>query len=237
MRHPRSQSFRSSVLLATLLTLFAVGGTARAGQPAASFTWSPATPSSGNEVAFTDQSSENPTSWLWNFGDNSAGALNTSTAQNPTFIYNLPGSYTVTLTVANNDGSAITANVVTVSDSGNILCHEAADTLCLNNTRFSVSADWTKQDGSTGQGKAVKLTADSGYFWFFDPSNIELVVKVLNGCGVDNAYWVFAAGLTNVRVVLNVKDEKTGAVYSKVNEQGVAFAPIQDTAAFPASCP
>ena len=237
MRHTRSQSFPCSALAVTLLALFCPGSTALAGQPAAAFTWTPATPTSGSEVAFTDLSTENPTSWLWNFGDTTAGLLNTSTAQNPTFIYNLPGAYTVNLTVTNNDGSAITSNVVTVSDSGNILCHEAADTLCLNNTRFRVSADWTKPDGTTGQGKAVKLTGDSGYFWFFDPSNIELVVKVLNGCGVDNAYWVFAAGLTNVRVVLHVRDEKTGAVYAKVNEQGAPFVPIQDTTAFPASCP
>jgi hypothetical protein len=237
MPYPRLQSFRSSVLLAALLALFALGSTARAGQPVASFTWSPTAPSSGAVVAFTDRSSENPTSWLWNFGDPTAGLPNTSTAQNPTFTYNLPGTYTVTLTVANNDGNGTTSRVLTVSDGGAALCHEAPGQLCLNNARFSVSSDWTKPDGTTGHGTAVKLTSDSGYFWFFEPSNIELVVKVLNGCGIDNAYWVFAAGLTNVRVVLNVTDEQTGAVYAKVNELGVAFVPIQDTAAFPASCP
>ena len=237
MHYPRSQSFRSSVLWATLLALFALGGTARAGQPMANFTWAPTAPSTGATVTFTDTSTENPTSWLWNFGDPTAGLLNSSNAQNPFFTYNFPGTYTVTLTVANNDGIAITSHVLTVSDGGFAPCHEAADQLCLNNARFSVSADWTKPDGTTGHGNAVKLTGDSGYFWFFDPSNIELVVKVLNGCGIDNAYWVFAAGLTNVRVVLFVTDEQTLTDYVKVNEQGVAFVPIQDTGAFPASCP
>ena len=237
MQYPRPKSFRSSVLLATLLALFALGGTARAGQPTASFTWTPVGPTSGNAVNFTDQSTENPTSWLWNFGDPSGGLLNTSTAQNPSFTYNLPGTYTVTLAVSNNDGSASTSRVLTVADGSSALCHETPDQLCLNNARFSVSADWTRPDSTTGHATAVKLTSDSGYFWFFDPSNAELVVKILNGCGIDNAYWVFAAGLTNVRVVLNVTDEQTGVVYTKINEQGVAFVPIQDTAAFPASCP
>ena len=84
----------------------------------------------------------------------------------------------------------------------------------------------------------MKLTGDSGYFWFFDAANIEVVTKVLNGCGLPpGAYWVFAAGLTNVHVELKVIDTQTGTVYLKENPQGTAFAPIQDTAAFPASCP
>ncbi len=237
MHNPRSRSFRRNVLQATLLTLVLVAGVARAGQPVASFTWSPASPTSGNEVSFTDRSSENPTSWLWNFGDPTGGALNTSTAQNPFYTYNLAGNYTVTLTVSNNDGQSTTSHLLVVTGGTPPLCQSDDSTICLNGGRFSVTADWTKQDGSTGSGHAIKLTGDSGYFWFFNADNIELVVKVLNGCGIDNAYWVFAAGLTNVQVVLNVKDEQTGVIYTNTNPQGVAFVPVQNTNAFPNSCP
>ena len=52
----------------------------------------------------------------------------------------------------------------------------------------------------------MKLTDDSGYLWFFDADNIELIVKVLDGCGVNNRYWVFAGGLTNVEVDIIVTD-------------------------------
>ena len=62
-------------------------------------------------------------------------------------------------------------------------------------------------------------------------------MKVLSGCTINNAYWVFAAGLTNVQVDLTVTDTTTGVVYTKQNPQGTAFVPIQDTSAFPASCP
>ena len=48
---------------------------------------------------------------------------------------------------------------------------------------------------------------------------------------------MFAAGLTNVQVVLTVTDEQTGAIYTNTNPHGVAFVPIQDTNAFPNSCP
>ena len=56
--------------------------------------------------AFTDTSTGNPTSWAWNFGD-----ANTSTAQNPTHTYSFPGSYLVTLTATNANGST-TANLL-----------------------------------------------------------------------------------------------------------------------------
>ena len=116
-------------------------------------------------------------------------------------------------------------------------CVTDAHTLCLNAGRFSVTAHWTKPDGSQGDGTGVPLTDDSGYFWFFDPTNIEAIGKVLNGCTITNSYWVFAAGLTNVAVHLTVTDTTDGTVYTRDNAQGSAFTPIQDTAAFPASCP
>ena len=51
-------------------------------------------------VAFQDLSTNNPTSWLWNFGDGT-----TSTKQNPVHTYPVIGAYNVTLTVSNQYGS------------------------------------------------------------------------------------------------------------------------------------
>jgi uncharacterized protein (TIGR02145 family) len=51
-------------------------------------------------VIFTDQSSNNPTSWQWEFGDDS-----TSTKANPSHTYNNIGSYSVVLTVTNANGT------------------------------------------------------------------------------------------------------------------------------------
>ncbi len=114
-------------------------------------------------------------------------------------------------------------------------CVASGTTLCLGAGRFRVETDWKKADGTTGSGHAASLTADSGTFWFFDPSNVEMVVKTLNGCGVDQHYWVFAGGLTNVNVTMTVTDTQTGDVKTYVNPQGAAFAPILDTQAF-ATC-
>ncbi|HXM78695.1 MAG TPA: hypothetical protein VOA00_05615, partial [Thermoanaerobaculia bacterium] len=65
---------------------------------------------------------------------------------------------------------------------------------------------------------------------------VEVVVKVLNGCGVNSRYWTFAGGLTDVNVILTVTDTQTGVVQTYVNPQGTPFEPIQDTSAF-ATCP
>ncbi|RYY95730.1 MAG: PKD domain-containing protein, partial [Chitinophagaceae bacterium] len=51
-------------------------------------------------VKFSDQSTGNPTAWIWDFGNGS-----TSTLQNPSATYFATGTYTVTLTVTNNNGS------------------------------------------------------------------------------------------------------------------------------------
>jgi hypothetical protein len=101
--------------------------------------------------------------------------------------------------------------------------------------RFAVEGVWQTADGTVGSGQPVGITSDTSYLWFFDPTNVETVVKVLDGCGVNGQYWIFAAGLTNVFAAIKVTDLDTGATRSYTNPQGTAFLPIADTSAF-ASC-
>ncbi len=110
-------------------------------------------------------------------------------------------------------------------------------TLCLGGGRFKVATQWTTRDGRSGFGQAAALAGgDSGYFTFFDPGNVEVVVKVLNGCRVNSRYWTFAGGLTDVGVILTVIDTQTGTIQNYSNPQGTPFEPIQDTNTF-ATCP
>lgn len=216
-----------------LAAVLAASAAFAAAQVVASFTWTPTSPTTSTPVNFTDTSTPAPTSWTWDFGDPASGGANTSTVQNPTHTYSAAGQYIVTLTVS---GGSVAQQTVTVAPGGVGACNSAT-TLCLISNRFQVTVNWTKTDGTTGIGTPVKLTDESGYFWFFDPNNIELVVKVLNGCGLNDAYWVFAAGLTNVQVNWLVTDTLTGATFVGTNNQGSAFAPVQETRAFPGSCP
>lgn len=113
-------------------------------------------------------------------------------------------------------------------------CSPDANSLCLWG-RFRATADWQDADDSTRHATAVTLTDESGYFSFFDPSNIELVMKVHEGCEINREWWAFAAGLTNLQVTLTLTDTATNASLTYVNPWGVAFPSLQDTAAFP--CP
>ena len=108
-------------------------------------------------------------------------------------------------------------------------CVEDAFTMCLNGGRFEVVASFDTNQGQSGDAEMVRLTDDSGYMWFFQSSNIEVVLKVLNGCGLNSRYWVFAGGLTNVHVLITVTDSITGASATFENPQQTAFQPIQDT--------
>ena len=126
-------------------------------------------------------------------------------------------------TAAQIPGAAETATTCTPSNAN----------LCLNDGRFTVTASWRKADGTSGQGNAVPLTADTGYFWFFDAANIEVATKVLNACvNPYNAYWVFASGLTNVGVTLTVTDNAAQTTRSYDNPVNTAFVAVQDTSAF-----
>lgn len=114
-------------------------------------------------------------------------------------------------------------------------CLPDASTLCLGNGRFRVTASWRRTDGANGVGAAVPITDDTGYFWFFDPTNIEVVAKVLDACGINGRRWVFSGGLTDLEAALSVTDTQTDVVRMYVNPLGTPFAPIQDTSAF--ACP
>ncbi len=115
-------------------------------------------------------------------------------------------------------------------------CQPDATTHCLQNGRFRVTVEWETNQGASGDGQAILPSADSGEFWFFNANNTELLAKVLNGCGVNQRYWVFAAGLTNVEVTVTVTDTKNGATKVYSNPQGRNFPPVLDTNAF-ATCP
>jgi hypothetical protein len=118
------------------------------------------------------------------------------------------------------------------------LCTPDDHTLCLDGGRFMVTAAFhLTPSGPDFAAHAVPSTDQTGDFWFFDAANIELIVKVLNGCSPPfNTYWVFAAGLTDVGVVITVGDLKEQVTQRYTNEVGTAFLPIQDTNAF-TTCP
>ncbi|MFA6957483.1 MAG: hypothetical protein WC538_16550 [Thermoanaerobaculia bacterium] len=115
-------------------------------------------------------------------------------------------------------------------------CTPTPETLCLLGGRFRVGIAFDTTLPSSGNARAVALTDQTGYFWFFDQSNVEVVVKAIDGCTNNDRFWFFAGGLTNVHTVITVTENTNGAVRTYTNPQGTPFEPVQDTDAF-ATCP
>jgi ELWxxDGT repeat protein len=111
------------------------------------------------------------------------------------------------------------------------VCVPGPQRLCLQGNRFAVTAIWKDFQGNTGTGTAVPLSGDTGYFWFFAPTNVEVVTKVLDGRALGGKFWFFYGALSNVEYTLTVTDTQTGAVKTYKNPSG-QFGSVADTAAF-----
>ena len=114
-------------------------------------------------------------------------------------------------------------------------CVESSSTLCLNRERFGVRVEWTDYTGHQGAGSAHPLTTDSGLFWFFSESNLEMLVKVIDGCDFNGQFWIYAAATTDVAYTVRVTDSETGETWSRSNLLGHASPAFTDTSAF--ACP
>jgi hypothetical protein len=94
----------------------------------------------------------------------------------------------------------------------------AADTLCLLKGRFHLTGTWQNQfDGSSGVLRPIVNSDLSGFFYFTDKNNVELIVKVLN---FGSEIKVFYSQLTNLKFTLNVRDTTTGRVKVYNNTPG-----------------
>ena len=102
---------------------------------------------------------------------------------------------------------------------------------CFLSNRFEVRVTWKNFASETGTGHVVEqpVSDNSGVFWFFTDGNWEMLVKVLDGCGLNDRYWVFSAATTNVEYTLTVKDTETGEEVSYTNPLGNAAAALTDT--------
>ncbi|MCP3963709.1 MAG: matrixin family metalloprotease [bacterium] len=116
------------------------------------------------------------------------------------------------------------------------LCPQSLTEICLGQ-RFKVEVEWQDYVGATGPAKVVPVgSEDSGLFWFFSPNNWEMLIKVLDGCAINDRYWVFSAATTDVAYTLRVTDTLADVTQEYHNSLGVASPAITDTDAF-ATCP
>ena len=145
----------------------------------------------------------------------SSGAVETTSALAESF-----------LTAADASGLAMTSWIPAATTP----CVASPSALCLAGGRFKIEVKW-KTPSANGTGSAIPAGPDTGYFWFFGESNIELIVKMLDGRAVNGKFWLFYGALSNVEYTLTVTDTQTGAVKTYTNPQN-RLASFADTQAF-----
>jgi virginiamycin B lyase len=125
-----------------------------------------------------------------------------------------------------------------ISSTDAAACSSSSTAVCIDG-RFLLAVTYRAGHGHTGPGQAIPLqtlgVAQGGLFWFFSADNPEMLIKVLDGCGVNRRFWIFYAAGTNVGFTVTVTDTQTGMQKTYTNALGTAAPPVQDTSALP--CP
>ena len=184
-------------------------------------------------MSFRDASAGAVRYRLWDFGDGGQ-----SRSAGPVRAWPSPGFYEVTLTVS--DGSvestaSMTFLVEAAEPAGSCVADD--ETRCLGDSRFAVTVDWRAAGGEEGAAAVAHAGPnDSEMFWFFDRNNWEVLVKVLDGCAVNDRFWVFAASTTDLGYLIRVEDTVSGEVKEYRAEPGAPAAAITDMEAFPEAC-
>ncbi len=175
---------------------------------------------------------ENAASYAWDFGDQTTAEGRTATKS-----FADVGSFTVRLIVTgdgtNTFGTAGSAHTFVIKQP-EYPCVPSPTALCLSRGRFQVSVAWhSNQLGTSGDGQAQLMTGDTGVFWFFAPTNLELMVKVLDGTSLNGYFWFFSGALSSVEYTITVTDTATNMVKTYHNDEP-NFGSVADVSAFPA---
>jgi len=127
--------------------------------PVANFTGSPTTVSIGGTVNFTDASSGSPTSWAWSF---EGGTPTSSSSQNPSVVYNTVGTYNVSLTATNAQGSdgETKTDYITVVDQPTGYCAATGTTFSYEWIAGVVVGAMNKTSGAAGYSDFTATTVN-----------------------------------------------------------------------------
>ena len=82
----------------------------------------------------------------------------------------------------------------------------ASPDLFFHNRKFRVRVEWSTPDGALhGNAYGVPLSEEAGHLWFFNGSNPEILVKILDGRPVNGHWWVFISSNTNLEFMVHVE--------------------------------
>jgi PKD repeat protein len=149
--------------------------------PVANFSASSTNISAGDSVNFTDQSTNNPTSWNWTFEGGTPGS---STAQNPTVTYNTAGTYDVTLFVANAAGSDTETKTDYITVAEKPYCASQGNTFSMEWIAGVEVGTMNNSSGAAGYTDFTSITCD-----LTGGDNVNVVLTPGFSGGVWTEYW------------------------------------------------
>jgi PGF-pre-PGF domain-containing protein len=162
-------------------------------------------------VTFTDRSTGDPTSWLWDFGDGT-----TATAQHPVHTYRSPGTYTVIMTASNAGGEDTmkmedSIIVLTVAPSANFTVDTTGGPAPLTvqfndaSTGGPTSWLWSFGDGATG-------TAEHPVHTYTAPGVYTVNLTVTNTAGSNTMVATDLINVTQPLPVASFTSDRTGGL-------------------------
>jgi PKD repeat protein len=209
--------------------------------PTADFAGSPTSGDNPLTVNFTDQSTDGPTSWSWDFGD----GVGTSTLQNPSYTYTAAGTYTVSLTATNAYGSDVETKTdyITVTEPGQ---NEKAYAGSEVTTYGTVNGDYTRTHISDGvyevltealsTGHPVKTTSELEHRWTLNVSsgsNPTFYLEAYRTNNADGDDFLFAystdGAVYNNLVTVASATEQVYSVGLPAGTSGTVYIRVTDT--------
>lgn len=98
---------------------------------------------------------------------------------------------------------------------------------------YLVSMCFETPDGARRPAYNYGLEATtSGLLYFYGPDNLEVLVKVLDGCALNGHRWVFVAPVTDLAFTMVIRSP-LGKNFWYFNRKGEVAQPVRDTTAFP----
>jgi PGF-pre-PGF domain-containing protein len=136
-------------------------------EPVANFSANTVTGYAPLAVSFTDNSSNIPTAWFWDFGDDT-----NSTQQNPTHTYSVTGIYNVSLNASNLAGSNLSSNMtITVTTAPSTDSSRSSS----SGSRASVSQGQNQEIVSNSASSVIRVTGGSEVYYDFSDSGIPVI--------------------------------------------------------------
>ncbi len=197
--------------------------------PDVSFTMSSDTLCANTQVSFAGTSTAQISTWYWDFGDGGYALT-----QNADYLYNAPGSYTVTLTVTDLAGcEASTSQQIIVKDPP--LANFSYRNACLGDTTYFTDESYSQLgyiagwEWDLGDGTTANIQNPTHLYATNDDFQVTLIATDNYGCADTIRQWVKVRTrpIAKIESFVQVCDPAGQVYFFDGSEPGADGSPIQ----------